>query len=358
MPPPAEQSSPGHAANITRLAPSPTGALHLGNARTFLLNWALARRNDWRIVLRIEDLDGPRIKPGSVESIISTLTWLGIDFDTGPLIQSHDLAPYIAAMHQLARRGLIYSSEQTRTEILDAASAPQQGSGEARFAADQRPPRNALDSAGRPVWATGFDQTDAADTTRAWRFASPLGPEGIVEFDDLFAGPQRIAPSETIGDFVVWTKRATPAYQLAVVVDDARQGITRIVRADDLLDSAARQVLLYRALGLDCVPRYCHLPLIVGPDGRRLAKRHGDSRVDTYRDLGVPPEAIIGLAAWLSGLGPLEPIAGSALRARLDLPEHQAASVAQLELGTLAGQPRSAAVFTPELHAWLISQVR
>jgi len=196
----------------TRLAPSPTGALHLGNARTFLINWAMARQQGWRIVLRIEDLDGPRIKPGAIESSIDTLRWLGIDWDEGPIIQSHDLEPYRAAMRTLASHAVAYPSELSRTEIESAASAPQEGVHESVFLASLRP----------PLHPRGFDNPDTN-----WRF---VVPDSAITFRDGFAGPQSHHPARSIGDFIIWTKRAQPSYQLAVVVDDHRQGITHIVR--------------------------------------------------------------------------------------------------------------------------------
>ena len=302
----------------TRLAPSPTGALHLGNARTFLVNWALARRNGWRIVLRIEDLDGPRNKPGAIERTIDTLRWLGIDWDEGPAVQSHDLEPYRAAMRGLAGRALAYPSELTRSEVEAAASAPQEGVHETVFPSSLRPALAPRD----------FDRQDTN-----WRFVVGLGP---VVFDDHFAGPQRQEPSRTIGDFVIWTKRGQPSYQLAVVVDDHRQGVTQIVRGDDLLDSAGRQLLLYRALGLGPEPAYTHLPLVRGSDGKRLAKRHGDTRLETYRALGVQPDRVIGLIGAWCGMRP-EPMSAAAFMARLDL-------------STI---PREAVVFTVENDAWL-----
>jgi len=275
---------------VTRLAPSPTGALHLGNARTFLVNWAIARQRGWRIILRIEDLDGPRIKPGAVESCVDTLRWLGIDWDEGPLIQSRDIEPYVRAMRALAARGSAYPCELTRSQIEEAASAPHapdpgEPAGETRFPAGLRPP--------------GVGPREFLDIGANWRFATP---DTAVEFHDAFAGPQRLTPAQTIGDFVVWTRRAQPAYQLAVVVDDHRQGVTQVVRGDDLLDSAARQLLLYRALGFAPEPTHTHLPLVVGPDGRRLAKRHGDTRLEAYRRAGAGAERVIGLLARWCGV--------------------------------------------------------
>lgn len=312
----------------TRLAPSPTGALHLGNARTFLVNWALARQRGWRLVLRIEDLDTPRVKPGIVDLTVDLLRWLGMDWDTGPLVQSADPKPHLAAMRTLAERGLVYPSSLTRTQIEAAANAPQEGGHEAVFPASLRP-------AGRPA---AF-----SDDAPSWRFATPPGE---VDFRDDFAGPVAFDVARVIGDFIVWTRRdagrpGQPAYQLAVVVDDARQGVTHVVRGDDLLDSAARQLLLYRALGLSPEPTYLHLPLVRGSDGRRLAKRHGDTRLDTYRANGVPPERVVGLVAHWCGLT-RRPTAMSA-----------AEFLASFRLDTV---PRSAITFTPEDHAWLVAR--
>lgn len=282
----------------TRLAPSPTGSLHLGNARTFLINWALARKLGWKILLRIEDLDGPRVKPEAVDGLRRTLEWLGMDWDEGPLIQSEDLGPYRAAMGRLAKTGAAFPCEKTRGELA-AASAPQEGVHETRYPRELRPAQ------WDPAFREGVN----------WRF---LVPDGTTPFSDSFHGPQAPDLSALVGDFTVWTKRAVPAYQLAVVVDDHRQGVTQIVRGDDLLDSAGRQLLLYKALGLGPVPAYTHLPLVRGPDGLRLAKRHGDSRVDGYREAGVSPERVIGLLAGWSGLE-RRPMSASEFRAAFDL---------------------------------------
>jgi glutamyl-tRNA synthetase len=169
----------------------------------------------------------------------------------------------------------------------------------------------------------------------AWRFACP---EGRVDFVDGFAGHQSHDPSAMVGDFIVWTRRGQPAYQLAVVVDDHRHGVTQIVRGDDLLDSAARQILLARALGHE-PPAQCHLPLVRGSDGKRLAKRHGDTRLDHYRAAGVVPERVIGLVAWWGGLTP-----GG--RQPMDIFEFRA----RFTLDTI---PKGPVVFTSEDDAWL-----
>lgn len=292
---------------ITRLAPSPTGALHLGNARTFLANWALARQHGWRIVLRIEDLDTPRIKPGVMALTVDLLRWLGIDWDVGPLVQSETPEPHWAAMRALARAGIVYPSDLTRTQIEAAASAPQEGSHEVVFPASLRP----------PVVPREFDDTHAC-----WRL---IVPPGEVRVEDAFAGTRVFDVSRVIGDFVVWTRRTPdrpgqPAYQLAVVVDDDRQGVTEVVRGDDLLDSAARQMLVRRGLAITREPRYTHLPLVLGPDGRRLAKRHGDTRLDTFRAGGTRAERVIGLVAhWCGMLDKPAEISASEFLAGFDL---------------------------------------
>lgn len=333
----ATSDAPVAREGVTRLAPSPTGALHLGNARTFLINWAMARSRAWRIILRIEDLDGPRTKRGADQQAIDLLTWLGIDWDIGPYWQSRDPAPYTHAMDALARRGHAYPSDLSRSDLerlsagatdnADAAlSAPQEGSHEVRF-----PPHL------RPAITAESREQGFADPSRTWRF---VVQPGDVSFDDRFAGPNAFDVSVIAGDFIVWTRQRVPAYQLAVVVDDARQGVTEVVRGDDLLDSAARQLLLYRALGLGPEPRYTHLPLVRGEDGRRLAKRHGDTRLDRYRALGVHPERIIGLVAHWCGLTPRRaPLAASEF----------------LHALTLDTIPRSPVTFRPEDETWLLT---
>ncbi|MEM7228210.1 MAG: glutamate--tRNA ligase family protein [Planctomycetota bacterium] len=268
----------------SRLAPSPTGALHLGNARTFLMNWALAKQRGWALPLRVEDLDGPRIKVDSARAGIDILAWLGMTYDGEPLYQSIDLEPYRDAMRTLAAGGHTYASALTRSEVRAAASAPHADDHEVVFPPSLRP-----DDAPHRTFVDGDEHL---------RFIVESDP---VTIDDMVHGTSIHDLASTVGDFVVWTKRHTPAYQLAVVVDDARQGVTDVVRGDDLLGSAARQTLLYRALNLT-PPRWWHVPLVLGDDGHRLAKRHGDTRVSLYRDLGIPADRIIGLCAWWSGV--------------------------------------------------------
>ena len=289
----------------TRLAPSPTGALHLGNARTFLINWALARQRGWRIVLRIEDLDSPRTKPGATQQAIDVLQWLGLDWDEGPHYQLHDLSRYHEALDHLTRTGRVYPCRCTRSEIAAAQSAPHEDGQEMRYPGTCR-----------PASPNAIPYEPADDQSLAWRLHAPDEP---ITFHDEFAGPQSVNVQRQAGDFIVATKAGLPAYQLAVVVDDHAQRITHIVRGDDLIRSTPRQLLVYRALGLTPEPAYIHVPLVLGPDGRRLAKRHGDTRLIHYQQRGVPAERILGLLAQWSGLTPRTPLTAAEFADRFDL---------------------------------------
>jgi glutamyl-tRNA synthetase len=268
----------------TRLAPSPTGDLHLGNARTFLLNWALARREGWTIVMRHEDLDGARTSSQSCLDTESSLRWIGIDWDEGPHRQSDDLRPYLDAMHRLGDARKIFRSELSRREIREALGAPHPG-GELRFPASLRP--------------TESDAWGFVDSAVGHRYAMEPGSESV---EDELHGSCLFDPGEEAGDPVVWTRDGTPGYQLAVVVDDLRQGITDVVRGDDLLPSAARQQRIARSLGAEASPRWWHLPIVHDADHRRLAKRDGDDGLGSLRAAGVPPERIVGLLLHVSGL--------------------------------------------------------
>ncbi|MDX1564390.1 MAG: tRNA glutamyl-Q(34) synthetase GluQRS [Phycisphaeraceae bacterium] len=267
---------------ITRLAPSPTGALHLGNAQSFLINWALARRNGWKLLLRVEDLDTPRTKPDADRQALEDLRWLGLDWDEGPVYQSADLRPYRKALERLKRAGLVYPCRCTRRDLIESASAPHGDAHELRYPGTCRPPNGPADESGC-----------------AWRL---VVSDETVEFVDQIRGPRSVCPAHQVGDFVVWTKADLPSYQLAVVVDDAASGVSDVVRGDDLIDSTGRQILLYRLLSLGPPPRYWHLPMVVGPDGRRLAKRHGDTRIAAFREAGCTPQQVIGLIGNLLGL--------------------------------------------------------
>ncbi len=270
-------------APTTRLAPSPTGSLHLGHARSFLLTWALARREGWQVQMRLEDLDRARCSPASSRATLETLAWLGIDHDGPVVMQSEHRGPYEAAMRTLAAQQRIFECELSRREIREAALAPHSHAGEIGFAPSLRPP---------PGSAWSFDRLECSH-----RFLVSAGP---VEFVDELRGQAIFDPSQTCGDFVVWTRDGSPSYQLAVVVDDARFGVTEVVRGDDLLESTARQILLQRALGFP-TPRWWHLPLVLDADGERLAKRHGATALDALRGEGATPDRICGLVCWWSG---------------------------------------------------------
>lgn len=328
----------------TRLAPSPTGALHLGNARTFLVNWAIARQRGWRIVLRIEDLDGPRVKAGAAEGAMEDLRWLGLDWDTGPSYQRSDLAPYHAALRTLLRRGFLYPCGCSRKEIAAAQSAPHGDEHELRYPGTCRDKPFDINAAMRDP-AGAFPDS-------AWRVRVP---KGCVTLNDMIAGPRSVDVQAEVGDFIVATKAGLPGYQLAVVVDDARQDVTDVIRGDDLITSAARQLLIYRLLGPDSPPAdavmedlphsadeptYWHLPLVLGEDGRRLAKRHGDSRIFAYREAGVAPERVIGLLAYWSGLAS-EPA-----------PMSTREFLVNFDVSRL---PRRPVLFNPSHHAWLLA---
>lgn len=307
-------ATPRTSSQITRLAPSPTGALHLGNARTFLINWALARQSGWKIVLRIEDLDTPRTKARADLQAMEILRWLGIDWDGEPSYQAADLTRYHQALAELGRQGMIYPCTCTRKEIESAQSAPhEQG---------ENPHELRYPNVHRPAAVTPIHEVDLADPQVAWRVRSPDEP---IEFVDQFCGPQSMDIDRITGDFIVAAKSGLPAYQLAVVVDDAAAGVTQVVRADDLLPSTPRQLWLYRLLGLSPIPSYTHVPLVMGEDGRRLAKRHGDSRLIAYREAGVPAERVIGLIGAWCGLGPREPMSAETFCRRFalaQLPTH------------------------------------
>lgn len=312
---------------ITRLAPSPTGALHLGNARTFLINWLMARQSRWKILLRIEDIDGPRIKAGTDRLAIDDLKWLGIDWDEGPVYQSSRMEHYHAAIARLIATGAAYPCVCSRKEIEQAASAPHAEDGAAVYPGTCRgrfkSVAGAMAESGKPP---------------AIRFAVAAGE--IVSFVDDFAGLRSYDVAGQLGDFVIAKADGTPAYQLAVVVDDAAAGVTHVVRGDDLIDSTPRQILLYNALGLDDgIPRYDHLPLVVGEDGRRLAKRHGDTRLSHYRETGVSAGRVLAYLARTMGIEAGDSITLDDLRKQFRLDR----------------VPRQQIVFTPADDAWLRS---
>lgn len=297
-----------HQTIIGRLAPSPTGAQHLGNARTYLIAWLMARRHKGNLFLRMEDIDSPRVKPWAAQQAIDDLKWLGLDWDGEILVQTQRIPLYQLALEKLKQQELVYPCTCTRSEVLQAASAPHEDGRE-------------------PVYPGTCSQRQVADANNlqgkpfCWRFRLPPREP---DFHDGFHGFVQGKSREQSGDFVIWRMgdtagQSVPAYQLAVVVDDAAQGINQVVRGEDLIPSTPRQILLYQSLGL-AAPNYFHVPLVVGEDGRRLAKRHGDTRISTLREQGVPAEKILGLLAWSCGWIPnMEPITAKELLPLFDL---------------------------------------
>src|SRR5512142_14390 len=273
-----------------RFAPSPTGPLHLGNARTALLSWLAARAAGGAYLMRVEDLDTPRVRPGAEERILAGLRWLGLDWDEGPDVggpfapyrQSERAALYAGALARLRAAGAAYPCFCSRAEVAAAALAPH-GPG------DEGPRYPGTCRELPPA------EVERRSRTRlpAWRFRVPAGS---VSFRDGVQGDQARDVAAETGDFVVARADGIPAYQLAVVVDDAAMGVTEVVRGDDLLSSTARQLLLYGALGLPA-PRFAHVPLVNGGDGSRLAKRHGAPSLADLRDRGADPRAVAGLLA-------------------------------------------------------------
>jgi glutamyl-tRNA synthetase len=299
-----------------RLAPSPTGAQHVGNARTYLIAWLSARSRNAELLLRIEDIDSPRIKAGATELILEDLRWLGLDWDGEPVVQTTRLPLYEAALAKLREQELVYPCTCSRTDVAEAASAPH-----GEHAAPAYP--------GTCAHRRSEDSESLGDRPYAWRFRATHSPA----FEDGFLGPTTVDLADLGGDFVVWKSAGTPAYQLAVVVDDADMGITEVVRGDDLVPSTPRQLLLYEALQV-ATPRFVHVPLVVGPDGRRLAKRHGDTRLVALRKAGVRAEDLIGLLAWSCGWLPKpDPVAAKDL----------------LPLFRLSAIPREPLLLTPDL---------
>jgi glutamyl-tRNA synthetase len=278
-----------------RYAPSPTGTIHLGNASTALIAWLSARVRGGAYVMRLEDLDAPRVVDGAARRILEDLAWFGLDWDEGPDVggphapyaQSERLPLYDEAFDRLREAGHVYPCFCSRRDIQAAASAPQTPGDEVVYPGTCR--SLAADVIGERV---------AQGRAHAWRFRVPEGR--AVGFDDLVRGRFDLERG-AIGDFVVRRSDGVPAYQLAVVVDDLAMGITEVVRGGDLLASTVRQILLYEALGA-VPPAFAHVPLVLGEDGVRLSKRHEGVTLAEFRDNGVGPEAIVGRLARLLGL--------------------------------------------------------
>ncbi len=289
-----------------RFAPSPTGDLHLGSARTALCAWLAARAGGGGFVVRVEDLDAARIIPGAEARILSDLVWLGLDWDEGPdrggphapYRQSERLDLYRRAADTLVAEGRAFPCWCSRAEVQRASQAPHGPSDD-----------------GPRYPGTCRTRAEAGPRAPSLRFRVD---DGETVWIDGTHGHQRDRVSEQVGDFVIRRSDGVFAYQLAVVIDDAAMAIAEVVRGDDLLGSTARQILLYKALRTT-PPHFIHVPLVLGPDGARLSKRHGDIGIRTLRDRGVPANAVIGrLAASLGLCRPDESVSPSLLVARWD----------------------------------------
>src|SRR6187431_2617408 len=284
-----------------RFAPSPTGYLHVGGARTALFNWLFARRLGGVLVLRIEDTDVERSSDEMVEGILDGLRWLGLDWDEGPKIggpygpyfQSARLDRYRAMAEQLVAEGHAYYCYCTPETLKAKRDAAEQAGAAWKY--------------DRVCCALTRDEIAAREHEHAPRANRFRVPEGVTRFDDLVHGPIEF-DGANIEDFVLLRSDGHPTYQLSVVSDDVEMKITHVVRGDDHISNTPKQILLYEALGAE-VPRFAHVPLILGPDKKRLSKRHGATSVTDYAKQGYLPEAMVNFLAllgWSPGSGDRE----------------------------------------------------
>ena len=264
---------------IGRLAPSPTGKLHVGHARSFLIAWWRARQLGGEIRMRLEDLDEGRCRPEYFDGCLQDLEWLGIDWDGEPELQSANLPRIREAARQLEASGLTFACTCSRRDIREAVSAPHH--------APTAYPGTCRDR--HAAWSQL-----AADARPALRFR--VEADKTVQWRDELLGKQETAVGREAGDFVIMRRNGEPAYQLAVVVDDAAGGITEVLRGDDLVDSTAQQLLLYSALGLPA-PKWVHVPLVLDDADVRLAKRHDALSLAALRSAGIDARAIV---AWVA----------------------------------------------------------
>jgi glutamyl-tRNA synthetase len=263
----------------TRFAPSPTGYLHLGGARTALYNWAFARRHGGVFLLRIEDTDLERSTQQSVKSIFDAMEWLGLDWDEGPFYQMKRLDRYKQVAEEFLAKGLAYRDYCTKEEL--------EAMREAQIARGEKPryDRRWRDS----------KETPPPGRTAVLRFKNPL--DGDVTWNDVVKGPITVS-NEELDDLVLMRADGVPTYNFGVVVDDVDMAMTHVIRGDDHVNNTPRQINLYKAMGAD-LPKFGHVPMILGHDGQRLSKRHGAMNVMQYRDMGFLPEAMVNYLARL-----------------------------------------------------------
>lgn len=289
---------------VGRLAPTPSGLLHLGNARSFLLAWLWARREGGRVVLRIEDVDLPRCRPEFRDAIFRDLEWLGLDWDEIAEDQSRRSALYRTHLESLAARGLAYPCTCSRRDVEEASSAPHGDEGAV------------YPGTCRERWRDAAEARSATGRDPAWRFRWDAPP---VRFVDEVRGEVVVDPA-SLGDFVVWRREELASYQLAVAVDDAAQGVTQVLRGRDLSTSTARQLALDCALDLRAPARWAHVPFLLDAEGGRMAKRDASLALATLREKRVDPCRVIGLLAWSAGLAATaEPVEPDSLVERFDV---------------------------------------
>ena len=283
-----------------RFAPSPTGGLHLGSALVALAAWLSVRSQGGTYLWRLEDLDGPRVVPGTAEAQLEEARWLGLDWDEGPEIggphapyrQSERSGRYEDALAQLAEAGRLFPCRRSRKDLRALATAPHGHEGLPPYPASLRPDHLA------PDWFVRHSAAAHPDAALRFRVA-----DGPVTFTDRVQGAVTEDVAAKVGDFVLKRRDSVYAYQLAVVVDDLEMGVTEVVRGADLLDSTARQIQLIEALG-GTPPAYAHVPLLVNAGGEKLSKRNDALTLTAIREAGIPSEAIVG---WLAhALGQLD----------------------------------------------------
>ncbi len=268
----------------TRFAPSPTGFLHIGGARTALFSWAYARRHGGAFILRVEDTDLERSTQDSVEAILDGMKWLGIDWDEGPFFQMKRLARYREVAEQLIAAGHAYYDYMSREELGRLRQS--------QLAANQKPK---YDGRWRPERAKALGLIPPKDRAPVVRFRTP--EEGEVSWSDLVKGPITF-PNAELDDLVLLRADGVPTYNFGVVVDDLDMEITHVIRGDDHVNNTPRQIHIFNAFGKP-LPQFGHVPMILGADGERLSKRHGAVSVTQYRDEGYLPEALVNYLARL-----------------------------------------------------------
>lgn len=289
-----------------RLAPSPTGYLHLGNAWAFLLAWLACRSARGSLVLRMEDLDPERSRPVFADAVIDDLRWLGLDWDEGPdkggafgpYSQGERASFYESALCALQKKDCVYPCYCTRKELRELAGAPHPS------ASTEESPFGDL-GAPYPGSCRNLSDVERLEREKAGRRACLrlFCPDRTIRFTDDVYGPHEAGPADFGGDFALQRSDGVVSYQLAVTVDDGLMGISQVVRGADLLSSTPRQLLLFELLDFP-PPRYCHIPLLCDAEGFRLAKRHGSLTLRSIREAGVEAQAVTGYLGWKAGLLP------------------------------------------------------